>query len=115
MAFVWELTEETIHLPLGCLQGGLPWIVENRAHLRASSSTFPSAIASFSLRVKSPSASFSAVESDAICGTDCEMGETAVSLEDSGTLDPLEFKAMGRGGGIHQLGDGMGVGHAPAG
>ena len=22
MAFVWELTEETIHLPLGCLQGG---------------------------------------------------------------------------------------------
>ena len=22
MAFVWELTKETIHLPLGCLQGG---------------------------------------------------------------------------------------------
>jgi hypothetical protein len=22
-AFVWELTEETIHLPLGCLQGGV--------------------------------------------------------------------------------------------
>jgi hypothetical protein len=22
VAFVWELTEETIHLPLGCLQGG---------------------------------------------------------------------------------------------
>ena len=24
VAFVWELTEETIHLPLGCLQGGQP-------------------------------------------------------------------------------------------
>jgi len=24
VAFVWELTKETIHLPLGCLQGGLP-------------------------------------------------------------------------------------------
>jgi len=24
MAFVWELTKETIHLPLGCLQGGYP-------------------------------------------------------------------------------------------
>ena len=24
VAFVWELTTETIHLPLGCLQGGLP-------------------------------------------------------------------------------------------
>ena len=24
MAFVWELTKETIDLPLGCLQGGLP-------------------------------------------------------------------------------------------
>ena len=24
MAFVWELTNETIDLPLGCLQGGLP-------------------------------------------------------------------------------------------
>ena len=23
VAFVWELTKETIHLPLGCLQGGL--------------------------------------------------------------------------------------------
>ena len=22
VAFVWELTKETIHLPLGCLQGG---------------------------------------------------------------------------------------------
>jgi hypothetical protein len=22
VAFVWELTEETMHLPLGCLQGG---------------------------------------------------------------------------------------------
>jgi len=22
VSFVWELTEETIHLPLGCLQGG---------------------------------------------------------------------------------------------
>ena len=22
VAFIWELTEETIHLPLGCLQGG---------------------------------------------------------------------------------------------
>jgi hypothetical protein len=22
VAFVWELIEETIHLPLGCLQGG---------------------------------------------------------------------------------------------
>ena len=26
LAFVWELTEETIKLPLGCLQGGLPTI-----------------------------------------------------------------------------------------
>ena len=28
VAFVWELTEETIDLPLGCLQGGrreVPW------------------------------------------------------------------------------------------
>ena len=25
VAFVWELTKETIHLPLGCLQGG-PWV-----------------------------------------------------------------------------------------
>ena len=24
VAFVWELSKETIHLPLGCLQGGLP-------------------------------------------------------------------------------------------
>jgi len=24
VAFVWELTKETIHLPLGCLQGGTP-------------------------------------------------------------------------------------------
>ena len=24
VAFVWELTEETIDLPLGCLQGGIP-------------------------------------------------------------------------------------------
>ena len=23
VAFVWELTEETIHLPLSCLQGGV--------------------------------------------------------------------------------------------
>ena len=23
VAFVWELTEDTIHLPLGCLQGGV--------------------------------------------------------------------------------------------
>ena len=23
VAFVWELTQETIHLPLGCLQGGI--------------------------------------------------------------------------------------------
>ena len=23
VAFVWELTAETIHLPLGCLQGGV--------------------------------------------------------------------------------------------
>jgi len=23
VAFVWELTKETIYLPLGCLQGGL--------------------------------------------------------------------------------------------
>ena len=23
VAFVWELTKETIHLPLGCLQGGV--------------------------------------------------------------------------------------------
>ena len=23
VAFVWELTKETIHLPLGCLQGGM--------------------------------------------------------------------------------------------
>ena len=23
IAFVWELTKETIHLPLGCLQGGI--------------------------------------------------------------------------------------------
>ena len=23
VAFVWELTKETIHLPLGCLQGGI--------------------------------------------------------------------------------------------
>jgi len=23
-AFVWQLTKETIHLPLGCLQGGFP-------------------------------------------------------------------------------------------
>ena len=22
VAFIWELTKETIHLPLGCLQGG---------------------------------------------------------------------------------------------
>jgi len=58
----------------------LHWIVENRAHLRASSSTFPSAIAALSLRVKCPSASFSAVDSDAICGTDCEMGESSSKL-----------------------------------
>ena len=25
MAFVWELTKETINLPLGCLQGGRYW------------------------------------------------------------------------------------------
>ena len=24
VAFVWELTKETIHLPLGCVQGGVP-------------------------------------------------------------------------------------------
>ena len=24
VALIWELTDETIHLPLGCLQGGLP-------------------------------------------------------------------------------------------
>ena len=24
VAFVWTLTQETIHLPLGCLQGGIP-------------------------------------------------------------------------------------------
>ena len=24
VAFVWELTEETMHFPLGCLRGGLP-------------------------------------------------------------------------------------------
>ena len=25
VAFVWELTKETFNLPLGCLQGGVPW------------------------------------------------------------------------------------------
>ena len=28
VAFVWELTEETIQLPLGCLQGGSAHAVE---------------------------------------------------------------------------------------
>ena len=31
VAFVWELTKETIHLPLGCLQGGPRWSREYRA------------------------------------------------------------------------------------
>ena len=30
VAFVWELTKETIHLPLGCLQGGEPLIMFSR-------------------------------------------------------------------------------------
>ena len=27
VAFVWELTKETINLPLGCLQGGSGWLI----------------------------------------------------------------------------------------
>jgi len=30
VAFVWEVTKETIHLPLGCLQGGLQQICQSR-------------------------------------------------------------------------------------
>ena len=42
VAFVWELTKETIHLPLGCLQGGMPtaataggksWLSSGDSHL----------------------------------------------------------------------------------
>ena len=39
VAVLWELTKETIHLPLGCLQGGL----QTRAHVRLQDSdAFPS-------------------------------------------------------------------------
>ena len=32
VAFVWELTNETIHLPLGCLQGGFKAVNDKRKH-----------------------------------------------------------------------------------
>ena len=38
VAFVWELTKETIHLPLGCLQGGVwPDIASVEVHTRRAS------------------------------------------------------------------------------
>jgi len=37
VAFVWELTKETIHLPLGCLQGGH----RNRCSWRKATHTTP--------------------------------------------------------------------------
>ena len=35
VAFVWELTKETIHLPLGCLQGGSAFDAISSPRLRA--------------------------------------------------------------------------------
>ena len=35
MAFVWELTKDTIHLPLGCPQGGLLFLIPDPRPPRA--------------------------------------------------------------------------------
>ena len=44
VAFVWELTKETIHLPLGCLQGGpgttLPSHLSKTSYLRFEGGIF---------------------------------------------------------------------------
>ena len=43
VAFVWELTKETIHLPLGCLQIGL-WVVHGHPRISVGRQSVPTEV-----------------------------------------------------------------------